>query len=74
VGICFDLKLETIALLLRKDINYVKLRWKYFFKLYPTASQNELAYYVKGNVLKAVGENYVFEELIDPYTRKKEKK
>lgn len=43
---------------------------KAFFKLYPTARESELAYYVKDNVLKAIGKNYVFSELINPVYRK----
>lgn len=41
-----------------------------FFKLYPTASQEELSYYVKDNVLKPIGKDYVFSELINPRYRK----
>lgn len=41
-----------------------------FFKLYPTASQEELSYYVKDNVLKPIGKDYVFSELINPVYRK----
>jgi hypothetical protein len=43
-----------------------------FFKLYPTVSEKELAYYVKDNAIKAVGNNsFVFSELVNPiYTQK----
>ena len=37
-----------------------------FFKLYPTATEKELAYYVSGNVLKPVNCDYVFSELVNP--------
>lgn len=37
-----------------------------FFKLYPTASGKELAYYVSNNTLKPIGKDYVFVELINP--------
>lgn len=43
---------------------------KTFFKLYPSASQEELSYYVKGSVLKPIGKDYVFSELINPVYRK----
>ena len=37
-----------------------------FFKLYPTATEKELAYYVSGNVLAPVNCDYVFSELVNP--------
>ena len=37
-----------------------------FFKLYPTATEKELAYYVSGNVLKPVNCDYAFSELVNP--------
>ncbi len=37
-----------------------------FFKLYPTATEKELAYYVEGNVLTPVGCDYLYSELINP--------
>ncbi|MTT31609.1 conjugal transfer protein [Sporolactobacillus nakayamae] len=43
---------------------------KTFFKLYPTASKEELSYYVKDNVLKPIGKDYVFSEMINPVYRK----
>ena len=36
--------------------------WKPFFK----ATDKELSYYVKGNVLKPIGKDYIFSELINP--------
>lgn len=41
-----------------------------FFKLYPGASDQELSYYVKDNVLKSINNNYVFAELINPVYKK----
>jgi hypothetical protein len=44
---------------------------KTFFKLYPTATEKELSYYVKNNALKPIGKEYVFAELSNPiYTKK----
>lgn len=43
---------------------------KTFFKLYPTANKKELSYYVKDDVLKPIGNDYVFSELINPVYRK----
>ena len=41
-----------------------------FFKLYPTATEKEFAYYVSGNVLEPVNCDYVFSELVNPiYTQ-----
>ncbi|EAE2781368.1 conjugal transfer protein [Listeria monocytogenes] len=37
-----------------------------FFKLYPTATENELTYYVSNNSLKPINKNYVFAELVNP--------
>ena len=37
-----------------------------FFKLYPTATEKELAYYVSGNVLEPIGGDYLYSELINP--------
>lgn len=37
-----------------------------FFKLYPTATEKELTYYVDDNVLEPVNCDYVFSELINP--------
>ncbi len=33
---------------------------KTFFKLYPTATEKELSYYVKDSALKPMGKDYVF--------------
>ena len=37
-----------------------------FFKLYPTATEKELTYYVSGNVLEHVNCDYLFSELVNP--------
>ena len=37
-----------------------------FFKLYPTATEKELAYYVEGNALKPINGDYLYSELINP--------
>lgn len=43
-----------------------------FFKLYPSASEKELAYYVSNNALPVVQKDYVFAELINPVYSKKD--
>ena len=37
-----------------------------FFKLYPTATEKELAYYVASNVLEPIGRDYLYSELVNP--------
>src|SRR5699024_5548720 len=37
-----------------------------FFTFYPTATEKELAYYVKNNALPPIGKNYLFSELVHP--------
>ncbi|WP_276571497.1 conjugal transfer protein [Coprococcus comes] len=37
-----------------------------FFKLYPTATEKELAYYVSGNVIEPIGRDYIYSELVNP--------
>ena len=37
-----------------------------FFKLYPTATEKELAYYVTGNVIEPIGRDYLYSELVNP--------
>ena len=44
----------------------VKQQTIQFFKLYPTATEKELAYYVKDSVLAPVSGDYVFSELVNP--------
>ena len=37
-----------------------------FFKLYPTATEKELAYYVSGNVLEPIDRDCLYSELVNP--------
>lgn len=37
-----------------------------FFKLYPTATEKELSYYVSDSVLESVDSDYLFSELVNP--------
>lgn len=37
-----------------------------FFKLYPTLTTKELSYYVDDGILKPIGKDYVFSELVNP--------
>lgn len=37
-----------------------------FFKLYPTATEKELAYYVDSNILEPINGDYLYSELINP--------
>ena len=37
-----------------------------FFKLYPTATEKELAYYVAGNALEPINGDYLYSELVNP--------
>ena len=42
-----------------------------FFKLYPTSTMSELSYYVNEGILKIIGKDYIFQELVNPiYNRK----
>lgn len=42
-----------------------------FFKIYPKATASELSYYVNNGVLKPIGKDDVFQELVSPiYNRK----
>ncbi|WP_245987340.1 conjugal transfer protein [Vagococcus elongatus] len=42
-----------------------------FFKLYPSSTMSELSYYVNESVLKSIGKDYIFQELVNPiYNRK----
>lgn len=43
-----------------------------FFKLYPTATQKELSYYVTDGILKPIGKEYVFQELVNPIYNRRE--
>ena len=37
-----------------------------FFKLYPTATETELAYYIAGNALEPINGDYLYSELVNP--------
>ena len=37
-----------------------------FFRIYPTATASELSYYVSDGILKPIGKDYVFQELVNP--------
>ena len=37
-----------------------------FFKLYPTATETELAYYVAGNAVEPINGDYLYSELVNP--------
>lgn len=43
-----------------------------FFKLYPTAIEEELAYYVENHALEPIDGSYIFSELINPIFTKEE--
>ncbi len=43
-----------------------------FFTFYPTATDKELAYYVKDHALPVINQEYVFSELINPVFHEKE--
>ncbi len=45
-----------------------------FFKLYPKATDKELAYYVSSNALPIINKDYIFAELIDPIYQLKDGK
>jgi hypothetical protein len=45
-----------------------------FFKLYPTASEKELSYYVRDGALPTIEKEYVFAELINPIYLKEDEK
>ena len=43
-----------------------------FFKLYPTATASELSYYVNDGILKPIGKDYIFQELVNSIYNRKE--
>ena len=47
-------------------VNEINEFLKTFFKLYPTATTKELSYYVDDGILKPIGKDYVFSELVNP--------
>ncbi|SQI05419.1 conjugal transfer protein [Clostridium perfringens] len=63
-------KEETDSTIEQKIIKEITEFLNTFFKLYPTASKNELEYYVKGDALKPINREYIFSELVNPiFTR-----
>ncbi|NEZ76042.1 conjugal transfer protein [Clostridium botulinum] len=59
-------KEETDSTIEEKTIKEVTEFLNTIFKLYPTASKNELGYYVKGDALKPINGEYIFSELVNP--------
>ncbi|WWU64491.1 conjugal transfer protein [Clostridium baratii] len=57
---------ETDSTIEQKTIKEITEFLNTFFKLYPTASKNELEYYVKGDALKPINGDYIFSELVNP--------
>ncbi|EDT24937.1 conjugal transfer protein [Clostridium perfringens] len=66
-------KEETDSTIDQKAIKEITEFLNTFFKLYPTASKNELEYYVKGDVLKPINGDYIFSELVNPIFKKEGK-
>lgn len=64
---------ETDSTIDEKTITEITEFLNTFFKLYPTASKNELEYYVKGGALKSINKEYIFSELVNPIFKKEEK-
>ena len=60
---------KTISIIIKKYLWFFLLCVSYLtltFKLYPTTTEKELAYYVSGNVLEPVNCDYMFSELVNP--------
>ena len=57
---------ETDASVDADTVNDATAFLETFFKLYPTATEKELAYYVSGNVLEPIGRDYLYSELVNP--------
>ncbi|MHC9411508.1 conjugal transfer protein [Clostridium perfringens] len=66
-------KEETDSTIDQKTIKEITEFLNTFFKLYPTASKNELEYYVKEDVLKSINKEYIFSELVNPIFTREEK-
>ncbi|HBG1588503.1 conjugal transfer protein [Clostridioides difficile] len=66
-------KKETDSTIDQKTIKDITEFLNTFFKLYPTASKNELEYYVKGDALKPINGDYIFSELVNPIFKKEGK-
>lgn len=66
--------LETDVSVKTEEIEEIEEFLNTFFKLYPTAEEKELAYYIKGKVMKPIDcKNYVFSEIVNPVYKKLEK-
>ena len=57
---------ETDASVDADTVNDATAFLETFFKLYPTATEKELAYYVTGNMLEPIGRDYLYSELVNP--------
>ena len=57
---------ETDASVDADTVNDATAFLETFFKLYPTATEKELAYYVSGNVIESIGRDYLYSELVNP--------
>lgn len=66
-------KKETDSTIDQKTIKEITEFLNTIFKLYPTASKNELEYYVKGDALKPIKGEYIFSELVNPIFTKEGK-
>lgn len=66
-------KEETDSTIDQKTIKEITEFLNTFFKLYPTASKNELEYYIKEDALKPINKEYIFSELVNPIFTREEK-
>ncbi|WP_131006133.1 conjugal transfer protein [Clostridioides difficile] len=66
-------KKETDSTIDQKTIKEITEFLNTFFKLYPTATKNELEYYVKGDALKPINGDYIFSELVNPIFKREGK-
>lgn len=66
-------KKETDSTIDQKTIKEITEFLNTFFKLYPTATTNELEYYVKGDALKPINGDYIFSELVNPIFKREGK-
>ena len=57
---------ETDASVDADTVNDATAFLETFFKLYQTATEKELAYYVSGNVIESIGRDYLYSELVNP--------
>lgn len=63
----YELKTEELDTSVDADtVNDATAFLETFFKLYPTATEKELAYYVADGVLEPIGREYLFAELLSP--------